>query len=208
MIHLFLSLLLCTEAFRQTSFARTRQTVLWSTTNKHVNNNKVKATSVKVTALAEELVKAANEHVASDSSASIDKSLQQVKSSITSQTGNLVKSINELKEEVVDLSDTVLEQTRIQSLQWAISNAELNCFNYYEKSSPLKSTSLVRSILFSFMTGRGYYINDKSLKSFYYSNEVGEAEFRTALVSQIYELTGDKPRLEKDSGGWAIMPPS
>lgn len=62
------------------------------------------------------------------------------------------------------------------------------------------------------MIRRGYYINGKSLSSYGYGTNAstnydinrGEADFRKALSNQIHQLTGNKPRVEKDGDGWAI----
>ena len=181
--------------------------------------------SAKVTALVEELIKAANEHVettnatlrketvnvlkaSNESSASIDKSLKDLKYSFASQTGTIAKSIAEFKDEVVK---AVLQQTKVQTLQWAITNAELGAFSFFEKDhfGGSYSTTLVQKILMTFMSNCGLYVNDKSITSqrngSWDNSESAEADFREALSNQIYKLTGQKPRFEKDSKGWAIF---
>jgi hypothetical protein len=190
----------------------------------------------KLTLAAEELIKAASTHVESTSlaigketveglkqlsvnSTSIEKSVESLKLSQESKMNTLIQSIAELKKEMTKLNANVVLQTKHQMLEWAISNAEVGSFKYYEKDdcndgyhynrSQVASAELVRLVLMNFRNGSGRYIDKLGLTSTSYrcgneKNEESEKQFRDALSTQIHNLTGQKPRFAITDGRYAI----
>jgi hypothetical protein len=170
---------------------------------------------------AEELVKAACAHVET-TSLSLGRDTVAGLTKIASHTSSIVTSIPSLKDSVatsiISLKDTDALSSKRHELGWAIDHADLNSFKYYEKekrgysSSAVSSTAFVKTVLISFRQGKGHYIKDRSLHEQSYSSysndksepEAGEQRFRDALASQISDLTGVQPRVEKASDGWAI----
>lgn len=110
---------------------------------------------------------------------------------------------------------------RLQSLQWAVSNAEVNSFNYtrgnddddeedddaYVSYSPseVDSTALVQAILLRFIAGRGYVLPKNAKAGRHDTNGERKQEFRSRLSWQIECLTGVKPRFEEDDDGDLII---
>ncbi len=102
----------------------------------------------------------------------------------------------------------------MQRLQWAISNAEVNFFFFYEKAksnfyrSNENSAAFVKAVLLSFQRGSGHYLNDRSFTEYRHHNSIeeeGEKKFREALSTQIHALTGVKPRISLDDDGYVIF---
>ena len=122
-----------------------------------------------------------------------------------------------LKDEVVKLNSAIARLTKNQQLEWAISNAGLNSFKFYDKdigdfNNHVESTSLVKNILFFFRKDRGRYITNRSMKPYKEYNRVtpqaevdeGEKLFRAALSTQIHELIGQEPRIALADKAYAI----
>ncbi len=103
----------------------------------------------KLAIAAEELIKVACSHAESTSltisketldcvkkltidSSSIEKSVESLESSIDSMNNTLNSSILSLKEEVAKLNDFNARQSENQKLEWAISNAAINCFKFHD----------------------------------------------------------------------------
>ena len=88
---------------------------------------------------------------------------------------------------------------RTATLQWAITNAGINSFEFYdvELEKMVYSTNFVRKVLFAFMTRNAKYVPKNRLEKL--KND--EEEFRKKLVQQIFELVGVRPKikLEKDN---------
>jgi len=120
----------------------------------------------------------------------------------------------------------------VGSLQWAITNASAGAFNYIQGteqnrySPPASSEALVKKILLLFTRGNGMYlpvgdkIRDENAWSVHQHNvergkvpeadkgkfELSEvASFHTALIGQIYSLTGQGPRVEKKDDGRYVI---
>jgi hypothetical protein len=131
----------------------------------------------------------------------------QTETASFAQLNTVNQSILNLKEEVVGLKNDLANLAKNEKLQWAITNAALNAFEYYEKDTyrKIESTSVVRSILFSFSQGVGHYITNRSMT--HYNNakmEEGEKQFRDALSKSIHQLLGQKPRIALADSGYAI----
>ena len=120
-----------------------------------------------------------------------------------SKMNTLNQSISNLKEEVVGLNSAIARQEKNQKLQWAITNAGLNSFEFYMKDKLIESTSFVVAILLSFRKGTGHYITNRRLK--YSGNlEDDEKQFRDALSTQIHDLLSQKPPIAVAENGHAI----
>ena len=188
---------------------------------------------------AEELIKAACTHVDSTSIAlgketvnglkELSAGSAALKASVDAKLNTLNQSISTLKEEVVkqntlisNLKAAIDVQTKDQKIQGAISNADLNAFNYYEKTDnsynikAISSSAFVKSVLLEFNTGNGKYITNRSMSSYWLQHyrdspadaksiENGETQFREKLSQQIHELLGQKPRVDKAANGYAIL---
>jgi len=190
--------------------------------------------SSKLTIAAEELIKAACSEVEDTSlaigketvesleklligSSSIENSLGSLKSSMDSKLNTLNQSILNLKEAVVAAIGLQVAaiglQSKDQKLQWAISNAGMNAFMFYQKheshyyrQDTTNSTDLVKTILLSFRKGCGLNITNRSKKQWVGNNhgEEGEKKFRDALSNQLHELLGHKPRISLENNVYAI----
>ena len=178
----------------------------------------------KLAEAAEELVKLDSEHVGTASrelgidalekkfdglSVKTDALIAEV-SQIRKSTEALVAEVSMIKKSTETLINTVGElksnsatQSKIQSLQWAISNSNIGSFKYFSKGQCHNSACLVQGILGSFMQNGGYYINGRS-KEMNSQNGKGEKEFRDLLVAQIHQLTGVKPVVDLFEGEYAI----
>jgi hypothetical protein len=167
---------------------------------------------------AEDLIKAACTHVDSTSVALGEETVEglkelsagsaALKSSVDAKLNTLNQSISSLKEEMSSLKVAIDVQTKDQKLQWAITNADVNAFLYYDKeTSPNReaySTRLVRSILMSFRKGEGMCIKRSTCKNSSKRIEDMEKQFRDKLSQQIHDLLGHKPRITVVDQGYAI----
>ena len=119
-----------------------------------------------------------------------------------------------LREGVTSKADTIIELLKsgnkygkVQTLQWAISNAAMGNFNYYfqnangSTSAQKESKDAVIGILASFMEGNGSYLSIGFFDENSQRTEEDLSAFRTKLASQILRLTGQQPRLEKMADG-------
>jgi len=105
-----------------------------------------------------------------------------------------------------------------QNLQWAISNASIGSFDYRDGSSSYSaytnSGGLVKEVLLAFIRRVGMWLSNNGFcvgASSYNGSGATEATkkaFRDALSTQIFSLTGTKPRIQKEKNGdveqWAI----
>lgn len=90
---------------------------------------------------------------------------------------------------------------KMSTLEWAITNAEIEEFTYYESGdgryySQRKSSDLVERILIGFRQGRYCDISQFIKENIYSQTDINHSKqlFRQALKSQIYDLTGVMPR--------------
>jgi hypothetical protein len=108
----------------------------------------------------------------------------------------------------LELQNSKLDfQTKMQTLAFAIQNAEANSFNYEyldENQNQVSSKDLVRSPLLSFRRGFAHHLPSKKgriRQNDYHDTPVdarlkSQQAFRDKLSIQIHELTGVKPRFE------------
>lgn len=128
---------------------------------------------------AEELIKAACTHVDSTSLTlgkdtveglkEVSAGLAALKLSNDTKLNTLNQSISNLKEEIVN---TINIQSKVQKMQWAITNAGINAFEYYNKeysgcrNTKTTSTRFTKEILFAFQRGVGWYIDNRSMSPY------------------------------------------
>lgn len=185
-----------------------------------------------MTAAAEELVKAASMHVQnttlshgrdtvqglktlSSDNAKLKESFETKINTVNQNISNLNTNVCALKADVAALTGKIAQQTKTQSLEWAIANVSLvDEFKYEPKKgeSFVRSHGLIRDILLAFRQGEGYYIYgmavDNSGREHFYNEEArktGVQNFRTKLIAQIQKLTGIKPRMAAAAQGDAIF---
>mmetsp|Transcript_2673 Transcript_2673/g.7089 ORF Transcript_2673/g.7089 Transcript_2673/m.7089 type:complete len:129 (+) Transcript_2673:78-464(+) len=109
-----------------------------------------------------------------------------------------------VKAEISPVKAEITTFSRRQILAAAIQNCELNPFIYYEYkgSQSKKSTDLVRQVLFAFQKCFCYFFPNDAMMTRYPHNQDTIIDscklFRDAVVEQIHELTGIKPRVKED----------
>ncbi len=130
----------------------------------------------------------------------------------------LSKSNEKILSALVDLKGAVVKNTRIQTLQWAITYIKssqpseiLGNFEYHSALPPNEraqsSKALVLSILFTFLGGQGRFVAGYSGLSYGHqapSNEAkvaAEAKFKKELSEQIKGLTGLETKYVAQSDG-------
>jgi hypothetical protein len=126
--------------------------------------------------------------------------------------------MNTVNQNVKELKTELTQHAKMQTLAWAIANCDLNSFYYDEPGVSLcSSQDLVRSILFTFRQGFGYYLSDKARlapkETFSMREESeeqkrkSEQDFRDNVSNQIHQLTGTKPLISKEEEGYLIYYP-
>jgi hypothetical protein len=139
------------------------------------------------------------------------------------KTDSVCLHLERMNRSLSAIKSTLEAQERRQSLQWAITNADMNGFLYYYfyqgSVNELGSGGLVRYVLSRFLKGQGMYIEDRRMSDgSAYANltsaeerqdklEQDQKTFREKLVDQIHGLTGVKPRIDKDDKGYSIHYP-
>lgn len=126
----------------------------------------------------------------------------------------LQEAIETLDVKITKQTEEISAQSKQQILAFAVENAHLNGFQYFEEGENKDSADLARSILFSFRKGRGAYLPDDATMEHVFSAKNKDAydskmentktEFREALVEQIHELTGTNPCIEESDGSYII----
>ena len=110
------------------------------------------------------------------------------------------------------IADNQQQQVKNQKLEWAIMNANLGSFKYFQKDNSehaIDSTVFVKTVLLSFRRGVGQYITNRSMERYHFHADktpidAGEQRFRDALVSQVHDLVGSRPRVALAGNGYAI----
>ncbi len=158
------------------------------------------ASSAQLLEAAQMLAKAAVDHTLAQSAADAKRAADTLST-------NLPQLVSKL--------DAVEKQNNIMILQQACSNAEHCSFYYYDNNNSREkqsSASYVRGVLLWFNAGCGHWIGDnyyvRDNNGYYNSSAPTDAEkkaFRDALVSQIYRLTGTKPRMEQKQNNSGTM---
>jgi hypothetical protein len=114
---------------------------------------------------------------------------------------NIMKSLNLNIKIIRDMNEDMIEHNKLESkkrtLEWAISNAEIGSFIYYENNGQYNSTDYVKKVLICFRKGYGFKISNCTLQRYFL--EENKRKFREKLLTQIYDLTGVKPRTELDN---------
>ena len=88
--------------------------------------------------------------------------------------------------------NSIAEASNKQSLEWSISNADLNSFEFYDSKDKKiqNSCAFVRQILLKFRRNAGMMIPK------YYTLNDSHSDFINALKSQIHELVGLEPCIQ------------
>jgi len=156
--------------------------------------------SNRLSAAAEELIKAASVEVDSLTQQQLSSNLESLKNSFT-----------DLKNEISILKNTTIEHDKNRTLEWAYTNADSVNFMHYingRGSSEHDSSWTIKEIIFSFRTGAGRYFNtnDYYCKRYEAISDENKKAFRDKISHTIHQLTGKKPRLTKDdtNGNFAI----
>jgi len=123
--------------------------------------------------------------------------------------------LENVKESLSTLAETLYIQNRIQRIEWALSNINSVVENFQFKglSTPVPQLSdshaLVRKILMAFREGAGLYLPDAVKMDEHPTadqQETKKQEFRDRISSQIKLLTGTKPVItKKDNGRYSIF---
>lgn len=133
-----------------------------------------------------------------------EKTVIALKDCLDLKLDTINKTISVLQEEMVRL---IAMEQKDGKLQWAITNAELNHFQFNRKGlwPTAWSDDFIRKALFEMRKGKGYRIVRFGIGHHYHEpsnpeaqDKADEKEFRDAFQKQIYGLTGVKPRLELD----------
>ena len=186
--------------------------------------------SSKLAAAAQELLKAAGAEVSSDAQKKISTDLVSFKESFDARLNTVNQSITTLRSHADDKANTadqrlasidqrlasleqkvllqtqkISKQTKLQTLSFAMQNAVLVSFTYFDTYSK-ESSTLVSNIMISFRRGFGYHLPDGTLQNIdkhYYKEkwEKSNKDFRDKLVEQIHGLTGTKPRVVREGDG-------
>jgi hypothetical protein len=114
------------------------------------------------------------------------------------------KDITDLKA-IKNLTKSYINSARLEQLSWAITNAELGSFKYFEAGRKLSSADLVRKILFNFRRNLGTIYKNDRFSCIADSMSDGAALFRDCLVDQIHGLTGSRPRIQLNAEEWTIF---
>ena len=143
----------------------------------------------------------------------IDQKLEDLKKEIATLKLKSTKgegSSQNLKNEIVSLRSTIKEEGKRSRIQNAIQLVdERRSFNVYENSGGgvLNSSEIIKDILFSFVQGRGHYIDEYTTTRGDFDKEGGKKEFRDHLKDELHQLTGTAPKFKKETGGrWAVDP--
>ena len=148
---------------------------------------------------------------------SFDAKLNTIQQVVKQASSNSDDKIDTVNQNIDKLNETMKNDRKMQSLEWAIQNADVNCFDYYVPNAnscyhtKTTSTVLIRNTLLWFRRGRGYYLDDGNIHdqdpAYLREQQKDEAKekFRTKFVAQIYALTGVEPRLEKQTDGRYII---
>lgn len=119
----------------------------------------------------------------------------------------LDQSVSDLRTHVTALKDDAIHYNKMQTLAWALENAHLGSFRYYnyqfDEPYVTSSKDYAKNVLMSFRMGLGqiigphYMIDDEGKDN--------EEKFREQISSQIHMLTGVRPRISReDDGSYAI----
>ncbi len=165
--------------------------------------------SYRLTHAAEELIKAAGAQAENTIQKKIFEELREINKATVELTDSIKYFSSLVRSKFDNLNHSIVEQTKHQKLAWAIDNANIDSFDYFEKGDHrlINSTDLVKAILITFRKGYGHYINDCSLTRYdcyNNNNKENEKKFRDDLCDQIHGLLGHRPKITKDKRGFLI----
>jgi hypothetical protein len=119
----------------------------------------------------------------------------------------------QIKNSVDDLEFAVKQQTKLQSLRWALDNLETVDSFSFQVDPDLDHTGnaedFIKDMLWYAMKGDGincwncmlHYDEDEPSKS----KKQRAAEFREAIADEVHMLVGIRPRQEEFPEGWAMF---
>ena len=128
-------------------------------------------------------------------------SLESKLDTVNQKLSLLEKNANETSSQTMLHLDTMNKsitlQTKYQKIEWAFDHAAYGSFDCINRSNNnyVKSSEIIKEILLSFLQGYGYDVTKYASDVGYNSGKDGKAEFRVAIVEQLYKLIGTKPRL-------------
>jgi len=125
----------------------------------------------------------------------------------SSEIDALNKKFDDLSNEVNVLKSEISQQSKMRSLEWAISNVhKIGGFDYKCKrgnnSKTFQSPEFVQGVLILFRKGQGarldnnLYVSDVIHDQMAKPTHNEKAAFRKCLSEHIFQLTGQKPRVE------------
>ena len=143
----------------------------------------------------------------------IDQKLEDLKKEIaTLKSTKGEGSSHNLNKEINSLCSTIYNKIQEEGKKNRIQNAiqlvdERRSFNVYEDSGGgvLDSSELMKDILFSFVQGRGHYIDEYTTTRGDLETEGGKKQFRDKLKDELLKLTGTAPIFKKEKAGkWTV----
>jgi hypothetical protein len=117
-------------------------------------------------------------------------------------------STDVLIKKLAALVNEISKTSKIQALQFALSNAHIGEFEFYDEefsgSELLKSEDLVQEIIMAFLQDTCFEISGQLTRYSSSSPDAAEidrlqSDFETALCDQIHGLTGKRPRFVGDT---------
>mmetsp|Transcript_4142 Transcript_4142/g.8894 ORF Transcript_4142/g.8894 Transcript_4142/m.8894 type:complete len:190 (+) Transcript_4142:38-607(+) len=114
-----------------------------------------------------------------------------------------LKGMNSKMEQQVNI---LQEEAKRRKIEFALQHTERQNFDYRQDSGyNNKSNSLVTDILWSFLKGNGYYLPSGARSTSRNTCESTPENFRAALISQLENLLGSKPRITDAADGRQII---
>mmetsp|Transcript_25490 Transcript_25490/g.30018 ORF Transcript_25490/g.30018 Transcript_25490/m.30018 type:complete len:146 (-) Transcript_25490:119-556(-) len=125
----------------------------------------------------------------------------------SSEIDALNKKFDELSNEVNTLKSEISQQSKMRSLEWAVTNVhKVGGFDYKCKrgnnSKTFQSPEFVQGVLILFRKGQGarldnnLYVSEITHDQMMKPTDDEKAAFRRCLSEHIFQLTGQQPRVE------------
>jgi hypothetical protein len=125
-----------------------------------------------------------------------------------------IHSLSEqIKNSVDDLEGAIKQQTRLQSLRWALDHIKTVDNFSFEVDPTLSYTGYARDfisdLLWAAMRRQGKWCKQCMMEHDPYgpskSKKQRAADFRTAIEDEVHALVGIKPTFEEQADGWAVF---
>jgi hypothetical protein len=137
----------------------------------------------------------------------VSEDIVSLKESSDTKLNTIHQDICNLKDEMAKVSQALKTEAKVQRIQFAIDHVEnrQNGQYVFATSSVMRiREDLLTPILSSFMRGFGYNLPGNAYLygvSSNQNNEKGYEDFRSKVVTELHELLGKKPRLNKEANG-------